>query len=70
MHLVAKIAQEVQIPGGRTVRIGAGESILTELSCKYDRPVLTRVLASARLEITRWCTDKDGLYSMMLASPI
>jgi len=70
MHLVAEVAQEVRIPGDGVVRIGAGESIRTELSCKYDRPVLTRMLALARLEITRWCTDEDGLYSMALASPV
>ena len=70
MHLVAEVAQEVQIPEGGTVRIGAGESIRTELSCKYNRPVLTRMFESARLEITRWCTDEDGLYSMALASPV
>ena len=70
MHLVAEVAQEVQVPGGEIVRIGAGESIRTELSRKYDRPVLTRMLASARLDIMRWCTDEDGLYGMVLASPI
>ena len=70
MHLVAEVAQEVRIPGAGTVRIEAGESIRTELSCKYDRAVLTRMLGSARLEIARWCTDEDGLYSMALASPI
>ena len=70
MHLVADVAQEVRIPGSEIVRIGAGESIRTELSCKYDRSVLTRMLESARLEITRWCTDEDGLYSMALAAPV
>ena len=70
MHLVAEVAQEVRIPGGGTIQIEAGESIRTELSCKYDRPVLTRMVESARLEITRWCTDEDGLYSMALASPV
>jgi L-histidine N-alpha-methyltransferase len=70
MHLVAEVALDVRIPGGGIVRIGAGESIRTELSCKYDRSVLTRMLASARLGITRWCTDEDGLYSVVLASPV
>ena len=70
MHLVAEVAQEVEIPGGGMVRIGAGESIRTELSCKYDRPVLTQMFESARLEITRWCTDEEGLYSMALVSPV
>ena len=70
MHLVAESAQEVHVPGADVVHIGAGESIRTELSCKYDRSVLTRLLESARLEIVRWCTDEVGLYAMALASPI
>ena len=69
MHLVAETAQEVRIPGGDVARIGAGESIRTELSCKYDRPVLTGMLEAASLEIVRWCTDEDGLYAMALVSP-
>ena len=70
MHLVAETAQEVDVPGAGVVQIGAGESIRTELSCKYDRPVLTEVFEVASLEITRWCTDDDGLYAMALVSPI
>ena len=70
MHLVAESAQEVHVPGAGVVHIGAGESIRTELSCKYDRPLLTRLLESARLEIVRWCTDEDGLYAMALVSPV
>jgi L-histidine N-alpha-methyltransferase len=70
MHLVAETAQVVQVPGGDVVEIGAGESIRTELSCKYDKQVLTRMFESARLEILRWCTDDEGLYSMALVSPV
>ena len=70
MHLVAKNAQKVRIPGDGVVRIGAGESIRTELSCKYDRKVLTRMFESARLEIVNWCTDEEGLYAMALVSPV
>ena len=70
MHLVAETAQEVQIPGGAVAQIEAGESIRTELSCKYDRPVLTGIFGAASLEIVRWCTDEDGLYAMALVSPI
>jgi L-histidine N-alpha-methyltransferase len=70
MHLVAEIAQEVQIPIGGVVQIGAGESIRTELSCKYDRRILTRMLESARLEILKWCTDESGYYAIALVSPV
>ena len=70
MHLVAETAQDVQIPGGGVARIREGESIRTELSCKYDRQVLTGMLEPAHLEIARWCTDEDGLYSIALVSPV
>jgi len=70
MHLVAETDQEVEVPGGGVVRIGAGESIRTELSCKYDRPVLTGMLEAASLEIVQWCTDEDGFYAMALAAPV
>ena len=70
MHLVAESAQDVEVPGGGVVQIGAGESIRTELSCKYDRPVLTGMLEAASLKVVRWCTDEDGLYAMALASPV
>jgi len=69
-YLVAENAQEVHVPGAGTISIGAGESIRTELSCKYDRAVMTQMLESACLDVERWCTDSDGLYAMVLASPV
>lgn len=70
MHLVAETEQEVDVPGAESVQIRAGESIRTEVSCKYNRPVLSEMLESASLEIVRWCTDEEGLYALALASPI
>ena len=70
MHLVAENAQEVDIPGAGVIQIGAGESIRTELSCKYDWPILTGMFEAASLEIVKWCTDEDALYAMALVSPI
>ena len=70
MYLVAETAQEVHVPGAEAVRFEAGESIRTELSCKYDRAGLTRMLGRASLEIVKWSTDEAGLYSMFLTKPI
>ncbi len=69
MHLVAEYAHDVRVPGAGAVHIREGESIRTELSCKYDRPVLTEMLEAASLEILNWTTDEDGLYAVTLASP-
>ena len=70
MYLVSETSQEVTVPGSAAVRIGAGESIRTELSCKYDRSVLTRMLEATCMDIVRWCTDAEGLYSMALVAPV
>ena len=70
MHLVAQSPQVVQIPGEKPVRIAEGESIRTELSCKYDRPTVDGLFAEAGLQVDRWCDDEGGLYSMVLGSPV
>ncbi len=70
MHLVAEADQEVQVPGAGVVKIGEGESIRTELSCKYDRSMLTGLFEAASLDVVKWCTDEDGLYAMALVSPM
>ena len=70
MHLVAMSPQEVSIPGAGTVRVSEGESIRTELSCKYDRETLDSLFATAGLRVDRWCEAAGGLYAMALGSPI
>ena len=70
MHLVAKTAQVVHVPGMGPVDMAEGESIRTELSCKYDRPGLTALFRSAGLDVCQWCEDQDGLYTVVLASPV
>lgn len=68
MHLVALRSMDVHVPAGSTVHIAEGESIRTELSCKYDRATLDELLGAADLKVVRWCQDGEGLYSMALAS--
>jgi L-histidine Nalpha-methyltransferase len=59
----------VAVPGLSEVAIGEGETIRTELSCKYDRATLEELLERAGLRIVRWCTDASHRYSMLLAMP-
>ena len=40
MHLVADGEQRVHVPGHGAIRFADGESVRTEISCKYDRPAL------------------------------
>lgn len=68
MHLVARAPQVIHIPGMDPVRIESGESIRTEISCKYDRPTLEAMFADAGLALEHWVTD-DGTYALATARP-
>ncbi|HWZ60812.1 MAG TPA: L-histidine N(alpha)-methyltransferase [Gemmatimonadaceae bacterium] len=69
MHLVADADQCVGIPGVGTIPVRRGESIRTEVSNKYDRPRLTRMLLAADLDIAEWETDDAGGYALVVARP-
>ena len=68
MHLVSADDQRVQIPGIGTVRFAGGESIRTEISCKYDRESLSSLLHSAGLRMGRWITDAAEGYALIVAT--
>jgi len=67
MHLDARTPQVVTLPGVGEVRIAAGESIRTEISCKHDRASVEAMLAAAGMRLAEWETDDDGLYAILLA---
>lgn len=69
IHLVARSDQEVTIPGGGAIRLGAGESIRTELSHKYDRSRVDRMFAAAGMTVDRWAEDDDGYFALVLGRP-
>jgi L-histidine N-alpha-methyltransferase len=68
MHLVSTDDQSAHIPGVGTVRFAGGESIRTEISCKYDRATLGSLLGAAGLRIDRWITDAAESYALVVAS--
>lgn len=68
MHLVSSREQVVHIPSVGDVHLEKGESIRTEISCKYDRPSVRRLLRAASLRLERWIAD-DGRFALSLASP-
>jgi L-histidine N-alpha-methyltransferase len=68
MHLAPSTAQTVKIPGVGEVRIEAGESIRTEISCKHSRESIGQMLGAAGMTVTRWETDEDGLYAILIAA--
>ncbi|HEX6747565.1 MAG TPA: L-histidine N(alpha)-methyltransferase [Longimicrobium sp.] len=68
MHLVAREAQTVTIPGAGVFTVDAGETIRTEISCKHDRASVEEMLRGAGMRLTAWETDGEGLYAILLAA--
>jgi L-histidine N-alpha-methyltransferase len=69
MHLVAKNAQCVTIPEAGEVSIATGESIRTEISCKYDRATVQQLFDAAGLTLAHWLTGQGGLFALALGRP-
>ena len=70
MHLVARAPQAVRVPGAGVFRFARGESVRTEISCKYDRPTLDAMFALAGFRIDTWLTDAAGDFAVAVAAPL
>ncbi|HEX4469303.1 MAG TPA: L-histidine N(alpha)-methyltransferase [Gemmatimonadaceae bacterium] len=68
MHLVSAREQVVHIPRVGDVHLTSGETIRTEISCKYDRPSVRRLLRAASLKLERWITDGER-FALAVALP-
>jgi L-histidine N-alpha-methyltransferase len=68
MHLVSAREQVVHIPRVGDVQLASGETIRTEISCKYDRPSVRRLLRAASLKLERWITDGER-FALAVALP-
>ncbi len=67
MRLVATRAVRVPVrDAGLTVTLAAGDELLTELSCKYSRPLLQERLSAAGLVLDTWLTDPAELFALTL----
>ena len=69
MHLVAERPQRVRIPGAGEFVFREGETVRTEISCKYDRAGVEGLLTSAGLELVDWAEEGDSLFALALAAP-
>ena len=67
MHLVADTPQVVTVPDRGEVRFRAGESVRTEISCKYDRETVEELFAHGGLALEEWITDARGRYALAVA---
>ena len=71
MHLVSTRKQTVLLRAiDLEVPFEQGEHILTEISRKFTRPDVERMLAGAGLELTAWYTDPDDWFALSLSRPM
>jgi L-histidine N-alpha-methyltransferase len=68
MHLLALNQQTVHIPRVGDVALREGETIRTEISCKYDRASVTEMVAAAGLELVEWVESPGGVFALSLAA--
>ncbi len=68
MHLVARRAVTVEVPGTGPVHFDEGESLHTEVSCKYTRESMTGMLEQAGMEVAHWAQADPG-FALLLARP-
>jgi L-histidine N-alpha-methyltransferase len=66
MHLRSRADQSVTIPGAGVFEVGEGETIRTEISCKYDRAAIDTLFERAGLDIEVWQPDPDNLYALVV----
>jgi L-histidine N-alpha-methyltransferase len=69
MHLMARHPQRVTIPGAGVFDFAEGETIRTEISCKYDRETIEAMLGDAGLALAEWRTDAERRFALVLAAP-
>jgi L-histidine Nalpha-methyltransferase len=69
MHLVSRQAQSVTVPGVGAIQFAAGESVRTEISCKYDRESVAQLFEAVGLEIEAWRPDPESLFALVVGVP-
>ena len=69
MHLVSVRPQTVRIPGGGDFAFAEGETVRTEISCKYDRTLVEEMFAAAGLALERWVTNDRELFALAIGAP-
>lgn len=71
MHLVARASHRVTIGAiDLTVDFAKGESIRTEISCKYTRAMVEAMFENAGLRLTRWDADTNQFFALSLCATL
>jgi L-histidine N-alpha-methyltransferase len=66
MHLVSGRDQAVTIPDIGRIALTRGETIRTEISCKYDRAAVELLFEAAGLDVAEWHTDEHQRFALVL----
>ncbi|HEX5386545.1 MAG TPA: L-histidine N(alpha)-methyltransferase [Gemmatimonadales bacterium] len=69
MHLVSIRTQTVRVPGVGEVRFARGETLRTEISCKYDIPSIAALFNAAGLRLETWRTDAGRRFALVVGAP-
>ncbi len=69
MHLVSQRGQSVQVPGIGEVRFEPGETLRTEISCKYDVASIRALFAAAGLRLDAWRADAGQRFALVVGAP-
>ncbi len=69
MHLVARRGLTVTIPGAGSYRFASGETIRTEISCKFDRQRVADLFLQSGFTIDRWVVGADG-FALVMGTPM
>ena len=67
MHLVSVADQRITIPRIGEITLAEGETIRTEISCKYDPEMLEGMLAASGFVLERWMEDDPRAFALLLA---
>ena len=70
MHLVATLPMTVHIPDVGDFELDAGDSILTEISRKYDRAEVDATLDATGLVVEDWFEPEPGEYAVVVGRPL
>lgn len=70
MHLVSLRPQEVHIPSAASFEFDEGETIRTEISCKYERADVEWMFTAGGFALERWISDAQSWFALALGRPL
>jgi L-histidine N-alpha-methyltransferase len=69
MHLVSLRTQTIRLPDGTEFEFAEGETIRTEISCKYDWEMVEDLFHDAGLRLERWIPDDRDWFALAVGAP-